>query len=198
MALYWQWFKQCFGWSGASGALDPATVIEQPRIALDTSRMGTDAVIVKSGRRICGTGAGLANASILQDKAYFEVKIQSSGIWGIGLALEQTELDRVPLGEDANSWVMRHNGNVVNNKKVLHVSKSKVEEGDIVGVSYDHVELNFYINGKSINCPVSGIRGSVFPVLYVDESAILDAQFSDFTYSPPSGYSQIMVEQQIF
>ena len=38
-----------------------------------------DCVIVKSGRRICGSGAALANAPIVQDKAYFEMKIQSSG-----------------------------------------------------------------------------------------------------------------------
>ncbi len=36
-------------------------------------------VIVKSGRRICGTGAALGNAPIVQNKGYFEVKIQSTG-----------------------------------------------------------------------------------------------------------------------
>jgi hypothetical protein len=36
-------------------------------------------VIVKNGRRICGTGAAFSNAPINQDKAYFEVKVQSSG-----------------------------------------------------------------------------------------------------------------------
>lgn len=30
--------------------------------------VGTDAVIVKNGRRICGTGASLANTNIAQDK----------------------------------------------------------------------------------------------------------------------------------
>lgn len=68
------------------------------------------------------------------------MKVQSSGIWGIGLALTNIELDRVPLGEDANSWVMRHNGNIVHNKKVLHVSKIKVEESDVV-VSTDFKQL---------------------------------------------------------
>lgn len=40
---------------------------------------GVDCVIVKSGRRICGTGAALANAPLVQDKSYFEVKIQCGG-----------------------------------------------------------------------------------------------------------------------
>lgn len=41
--------------------------------------VGNDVVIVKNGRRICGTGAALSNAPIAQDKAYFEVKVQSTG-----------------------------------------------------------------------------------------------------------------------
>ena len=40
---------------------------------------GVDCVIVKSGRRICGTGAALANAPLVQDKSYFEVKVQCGG-----------------------------------------------------------------------------------------------------------------------
>lgn len=36
-------------------------------------------VIVKTGRRICGTGGALANAPLVQDKAYFEMKVQSTG-----------------------------------------------------------------------------------------------------------------------
>ena len=41
---------------------------------------GVDCVIVKSGRRICGSGAALASAPIVQDKAYFEMKIQCTGM----------------------------------------------------------------------------------------------------------------------
>ena len=41
--------------------------------------LGNEVVIVKNGRRICGAGACLANAPIMQDKAYFEIKVQSTG-----------------------------------------------------------------------------------------------------------------------
>ncbi len=34
------------------------------------------------------------------------------------------------------------------------------------GVTYDHVELNLYLNGKNMHCPASGIRGTVFPIVY--------------------------------
>lgn len=33
------------------------------------------------------------------------------------------------------------------------------------GVTYDHVEMNLYLNGKNMNCPASGIRGTVYPVV---------------------------------
>ena len=36
---------------------------------------------MKNGKRICGTGAALANAPIVQNKAYFEVKLQSTGMY---------------------------------------------------------------------------------------------------------------------
>jgi len=39
--------------------------------------------VVKNGQRICGTGAALANAPIVQNKAYFEAKLQSSGIFAM-------------------------------------------------------------------------------------------------------------------
>ena len=34
------------------------------------------------------------------------------------------------------------------------------------------MELNFYINGKPLNCPVTGVRGTVFPVIYGNYSCV--------------------------
>lgn len=39
-------------------------------------------------------------------------------------------------------------------------------EGDTIGVSYDHVELNFYLNGKNLEVPTLNVKGTVFPVVY--------------------------------
>ena len=63
--------------------------------------------------------------------------------------------------------------------------------------SYDHVELNFFLNGKSLDCPVTGIRGTVYPVFYVDEGAILDVAFMDFSFPPPDGFDRIMFEKNL-
>lgn len=38
-------------------------------------------MVVKSKRRLCGVGAALANAPLVQDKSYFEVKIQTGGVY---------------------------------------------------------------------------------------------------------------------
>ncbi|KFV62159.1 SPRY domain-containing protein 7, partial [Dryobates pubescens] len=174
---------------------------------------GTDVVIVKNGRRICGTGGCLANAPLHQNKSYFEFKIQSTGIWGIGVATQKANLNQIPLGRDAHSLVMRNDGALYynNEEKNRLPANSLPQEGDVVGITYDHVELNVYLNGKNMHCPASGIRGtgsnplcvpSLTPAVWfspaVDDSAILDCQFSDFYHTPPPGFEKILFEQQIF
>lgn len=41
--------------------------------------LGNEVVIVKNGTRICGSGGVLCSAPIVQNKCYFEVKVQQSG-----------------------------------------------------------------------------------------------------------------------
>ncbi|KAM9347009.1 LOW QUALITY PROTEIN: SPRY domain-containing protein 7b [Symphorus nematophorus] len=192
-------FTCCLGCCGDGGS-GHIPLKEMPTVQLDTHHMGTDVVIVKSGRRICGTGGCLANAPLHQNKSYFEFKIQSTGVWGIGVATQKVNLNQVPLGRDTNSLVLRHDGSVYHNNEEKNrlPANSLPQEGDIVGITYDHVELNLYLNGKNMHCPASGIRGTVYPVVYVDDSAILDCQFSDFYHTPPQGFEKILFEQQIF
>jgi hypothetical protein len=51
------------------------------RNSVDAFIVGQGVVIVKNGQRICGTGGALASAPIEQTKAYFETKLQSSGMF---------------------------------------------------------------------------------------------------------------------
>ncbi|XP_035029873.2 SPRY domain-containing protein 7 [Hippoglossus stenolepis] len=192
-------FTCCLGCCGDGGSGHIA-LKEMPTVQLDTHHMGTDVVIVKSGRRICGTGGCLANAPLHQNKSYFEFKIQSTGVWGVGVATQKVNLNQVPLGRDTNSLVLRHDGSVYHNNEEKNrlPANSLPQEGDIIGITYDHVELNLYLNGKNMHCPASGIRGTVYPIVYVDDSAILDCQFSDFYHTPPQGFEKILFEQQIF
>ncbi|XP_017729237.1 PREDICTED: SPRY domain-containing protein 7 isoform X1 [Rhinopithecus bieti] len=182
---------------GAESAL-----LARPSQNLHIFRMllGTDVVIVKNGRRICGTGGCLASAPLHQNKSYFEFKVQSTGIWGIGVATQKVNLNQIPLGRDVHSLVMRNDGALYHNNEEKNrlPANSLPQEGDVVGITYDHVELNVYLNGKNMHCPASGIRGTVYPVVYVDDSAILDCQFSEFYHTPPPGFEKILFEQQIF
>ncbi|UYV72685.1 SPRYD7 [Cordylochernes scorpioides] len=200
MALCISWLRHCFEGVGPTRTFN--TIKEQPLVILDTYKMGQDAVIVKNGRRLCGSGAALATAPILQDKAYFEVKIQQTGVWGVGLASPRVNLNSVPLGKDGDSWVLRSDGVILHAGETVSKLSEVPAEGDILGVSYDHVELNFYLNGKNLQCPVTSARGELYPrciriVLHLDEGAILDAEFTTFQHSPPPGFDKILLEKSL-
>ncbi|KAK3737321.1 hypothetical protein RRG08_067386 [Elysia crispata] len=168
-----------------------------PSVKLDTGFMGNDVVIVKNGRRICGNGAGLANAPIAQNKAYFEIKIQCTGTWGVGLATRRCNLNKAPLGTDGESWVLRQDGCIFHNSEEKSKLPDVPQEGDILGLSYDHIELNFFLNGSPMGTPLTGIKGTVYPVFYVDSGAVLDVQFEKFYHAPPPGFDPIMIEQSL-
>ena len=187
--------RNCFDGFGFAAAHTPKR--EPNPIALDTSYMGHEVVIVKNGLRVCGRGGALTNAPLAQSKSYFEVKIQQGGIWAIGLATRSTDLNIATGGNDTESWALNSDGVIRHNQQELHKVQSTVQEGDIIGVSYDHVELNFYLNGKSVDAPVMGIKGTIYPVLYVDDGAILDLILDNFAHSSPAGFEKIMLEQSL-
>lgn len=170
---------------------------EIPIVKLDTTHVGNDVVIVKNGKRICGTGAALANAPIAQNKAYFEVKIQCTGVWGVGVATKKCDLNKVPLGSDTNSWVVRQDGTMFHNSEQKNKLTDVPQEGDVLGITYDHIEMNFILNGTPLSIPYLGIKGTVYPVFYVDNGAVLDVQFDKFYHQPPDGFDSIMIEQSL-
>ncbi|XP_077293835.1 SPRY domain-containing protein 7 [Arctopsyche grandis] len=202
-------------------------------IQLDTSHMGHEVVIVKGGQRVCGSGCALGNAPLVQSKSYFEVKLQQGGVWAIGLATRNTDLDRVHGGMDKESWCLNSDGTVRHNNLELyrltsdrpkspadlvttdllgtsppspsnHTVTSQVAdprtmpcEGDTIGIAFDHIELNFFLNGRNMEVPIPNIKGAVYPALYVDDGAILDLILENFHYPPPSGFERIMLEQSL-
>jgi len=209
--------------------------------------LGQEVVILKNGKRVCGSGGAVLNQALLQSKSYFEVKIQQSGHWSVGLCTLNTDLNKTRGGLDKFSWCLNAENYVMNDGKVIfdlneiyssgqlnedseellstttndqitllpstapsRTSQRSVlpQESDIIGISYDHVELNFYLNGKNLNIPVLirvGGAGSasneytneIYPCLFVDDGAILDLTVDNFHYQIPSGYDKIMVEQTL-
>lgn len=151
---------------------------------------GHEVVIIKGGCRICGSGGALASAPLVQSKSYFEVKLQQSGKWSMGLATRKADLNKTQGGTDAESWcltsdnIVQHDGkeihklstrpsdtnssldNINNPIQGMTIETGIPTEGDTLGVAYDHVELNFYLNGKKLDIPVLNIRGTVYPALY--------------------------------
>lgn len=88
----------------------------------------------------------------------------------------------------------RLNGVISNGKNSTH---HLPQEGDIIGISYDHIQLKFYLNGTELEYPVTNVKGTVYPALYVDEGAILDIILENFNYAPPAGFEKIMLEQSL-
>ncbi|CAH0557054.1 unnamed protein product [Brassicogethes aeneus] len=183
----------------------PHPVRDNP-IKLDTSFMGYEVVIVKGGQRVCGAGAALGNAPLVQSKAYFEVKVQQSGSWSVGLATRQTDLSLTQGGMDEFSWalghdhILRHSGQELYKINISNGAVGEIQniqEGDILGVAFDHIQLKFFVNGVEIDHAITNIKGTVFPALYVDDGAILDIILDNFHHSPPAGFEKIMLEQSL-
>ncbi|XP_073972441.1 SPRY domain-containing protein 7 [Rhodnius prolixus] len=188
-------FKSCF--EGTGFLLKPVPVKVEERISLDECHKGPDVLLIKNCMRLCGTGGALCTAPLVQNKSYFEVKLQQAGIWGVGLATRNADLTIAPGGNDPDTWVITSEGNIRHNATILHQNIIAPKEGDIIGVTYDHIELNFYLNGKCLEKPVSGIRGTVYPALFVDDGAVLDFIPQDFTTIQPSGFEPIMLEKSL-
>jgi len=195
-------------------------LVNEQQVCLDVKKMGRDTVLIKGGTRICGSGGALATAPLVQSKSYFEVKIQQDGQWSIGLATSKANLNLYEGGHDMESWCLCSDNNVYHNsitldkianqtfeeitelpqRKPLDVNKKIAripQEGDTIGISFDHIQINFYVNGANLHIPVFGVKGLVYPALYVGDGAILDVIFENFKYQPPPGFDQIMFEQSL-
>ncbi|XP_055852109.1 SPRY domain-containing protein 7 [Episyrphus balteatus] len=212
----------------------------EPEIHLDAAFMGPEVILLSNQLRITGTGGALATAPLVQSKSYFEVKIQQSGTWSVGLATRQTDLSKKIGGTDRESWCLcsdnstrfndevfrpavvttqpQANGNACGgligidedaddvlltvNQAIAVTSQEQEDrefpgDGDIIGVTFDHIELNFYFNGKSLEVPFRNVKGNVYPVVFVGNGAILDVILDNFTFGPPPGFDKIMIEQSL-
>ncbi|KAF6203992.1 hypothetical protein GE061_002331 [Apolygus lucorum] len=189
-------FKSCF--EGAGFNLKAAPPRASDRICLDGRNIGHDVVLIKNLVRLCGAGGVLCTAPLVQNKSYFEVKVLQGGVWGVGVASRKSDLNKPPGGSDAESWVFSSDGIIRHNNVTVHPCGAEIPvEGDVVGITYDHIELNFFLNGKPLEKPITGIRGTVYPALYVDEGAVLDFIPENFIHTQPPGFEPIMIEKSL-
>ena len=75
---------------------------------------------------------GMCMATTTLGNFFFLFSYVCSGTWGVGLATESCLLDKVPLGNDPNNWVLRSDGNVCHDGDVLYTACPKPGEGDVV------------------------------------------------------------------
>ncbi|VDP12137.1 unnamed protein product [Soboliphyme baturini] len=111
---------------------------ENVGVSLDSDHCGKrfgcrgNVILLKDGRRICGSGAAIGNAPLVQNKSYFEVKVQQTGQWGVGVALRDIDPDLLPLGRDSKSCVLRNTGDVFFDDRLVDSFEHEVEEGSVV------------------------------------------------------------------
>lgn len=75
---------------------------------------------------------------------------------------------------DEFSWALSNDGVIYHNKQELYKlgtttnqpQKQIPQEGDVIGVSYDHIQLKLYVNGEEIEYAVTNVKGTVYPALY--------------------------------
>ncbi len=58
--------------------------------------------------------------------------VSSSGVWGLGLATRRADMNQIPLGNDTESWVLRHDGILSHNNSECGKLVDAPQEGDIV------------------------------------------------------------------
>jgi hypothetical protein len=113
----------------------PSSDKNRCEIKIDSGYVGDQVVVVKGGLRICGSGGALGSAPLVQTKSYFEVKVQQEGTWAVGVATRNCALDSGPLGNDPDSWVLKHSGELWFNGMTIGKLDHTIEEGDVI-VSY--------------------------------------------------------------
>lgn len=55
-----------------------------------------------------------------------------TGAWGVGLATKKCDLNKIPLGNNSESWVLRSDGTVAHNGIIRHRLREMPEEGDMI------------------------------------------------------------------
>lgn len=54
------------------------------------------------------------------------------GIWGIGIATRNTNLNKVPLGGDNHSWVLCSDNSIRHRAEEKHRISEAIQEGDVL------------------------------------------------------------------
>jgi SPRY domain len=144
---------------------------------------------------VTGQGKALANSQLVQDKAYFEVKVIKPGNIGIGVSKNNKQHLNEGVGQDSDSWGVLFSANE-------GPSVYKVKAGTIISCLFDQSDfptvVHFLKDEVALDgAKVSGMKGPVVPAVSVENGAeievIFDSQLLENTVPP--GFSPIIFSQ---
>ncbi len=198
--------KLLSGASSASEVMIPSTVT--------WNVLDSDSGIVLTNGNLTATRSGgsqgriRAPVGVSSGKYYFECYCNfvsnTVSIWGIGVA-NLSESTSTFMGSDSNSWAYYNDGAKFHNSGSGTAFGSSFTTGDIVGIALDMTsgKIWFSINGtwqasgdpaNGTNEAFNGLSGTLYPGFtpyFTLNSATARFAFTDWTYSAPSGFSQI-------
>lgn len=123
---------------------------------------------------VSGNGTCLANAVLIQTRAYWEITLLEKGTFWIGVCQRSKDALEKQLGERANSWGL-----------FSGPGGEAYKPGDVISVSYDlsgiRAVMLFKLNGVAMDAKVDGIKGDVYPAVSVADGAVLQANFGQST-----------------
>jgi len=164
------------------GSKAPVSAKEQADSVL--VRFGADhGKTVKVGDyTVSGTGTALANTTLMQDRTYFEMTVESPGTFAVGVTHDR----KTALEHQLTDRPGTHS---------LSSSQHSFAGGDVIGCYYDlsgvRTVLSFTVNGVAVpNATVSNIKGDVWPAVSVGDGAALSANFGQrtWTHAPTHGF----------
>ena len=172
---------------------------------------------------VSGTGTCVANAVLIQTRAYWYVNatadtnlsMSGSSLLTRSLACYSSSprvFREVTLLEPGRFWIgvtrkskeslEKHLGERPNSWGMCG-GPAEYKAGDIISVSYDlsgiRAELLFALNGVPTNLRVSDVKGDVYPAVSVSDGAVLQANFGATPYKYPAGegFSAIILSKDL-
>lgn len=143
------------------------------------------------GLRVEGEGCALANASLEQERSYFEVRVVAPGPLAVGVGTRGAPLEGA-LRERPQSWC-------VDSGDKGDIFKA----GDVIGFAYDQSEvrpeLSAYLNGQRLKVRFADVAGELHPAVSVRPPAVLEANFgaAPFAFAPPPRFGPVMLSVNI-
>ena len=139
-----------------------------------------------------------SSIGISSGKYYFEMTVGVFGSNGpaVGIAYQNANISSNYAGSDANAWVYNGGDGKIYNNNAGTGSNATYTNNDIIGVAVnmDNGTVTFYKNNSVQPTTVSGLSGTVFPV--VTSGGVAGVQYLNFgqrpfAYTAPTGFKAL-------